>query len=108
MPPLPDPGQTADFIQTVGFPAAVAVAAIAIGAVALWFQHKDHQAEIERLVQSQKADLAYIEARRVEEREGRIKAEGRVTDLTERWDRALGIMGNIERELIRAVTSGRE
>lgn len=52
--------------------------------------------------------LAYVEARRIEEREGRIAAEKRVSELTERWDRALGIMGNIERELIRAVSRGRD
>lgn len=50
--------------------------------------------------------LAYVEARRVEERNGRIAAEKRVTELTERWDRALAIMANIERELIRAVSRG--
>ena len=104
--PLPDPGQTADFIQTVGFPAAVAIAAIAIGAVALWFQHKDHKAEIARLIESQASDLAYIEARRMEERDGRIAAERRVSELTERWDRALQIMANVEREMIRAVARG--
>jgi hypothetical protein len=52
--------------------------------------------------------LAYIEARRVEEREGRIAAEKRVSELTERWDRALALMGNIEREIIRAFSRGRE
>ena len=106
MPPLPDPGATADFIQTIGFPAAVAIAAIAIGAVALWYQHKDHKAEIARLIESQESDLAYVEARRVEEREGRIAAERRVSELTERWDRALGIMASVEREMIRAVSRG--
>lgn len=45
--------------------------------------------------------LAYVEARRVEEREGRIKAEERVQALTARWDRALEVLGNIERETIR-------
>lgn len=44
---------------------------------------------------------AYVEDRRVEEREGRIAAEKRVSDLTERWERALTLLGNIERELIR-------
>ena len=51
--------------------------------------------------------VAYVEARRIEERDGRIAAERRVSELTERWDRALGIMANIERELIRAVTRDR-
>ena len=51
--------------------------------------------------------LAYVEARRVEERDGRIAAEKRVSELTERWDRALALMASIERELIRAVARGR-
>ena len=46
--------------------------------------------------------LSYVEARRLEEREGRIAAEKRVTALTERWDRALVLLGNIEKELIRS------
>lgn len=50
--------------------------------------------------------LAYVEARRVEERDGRVKAEQRVTALTERWDRALQTLGSIERELIRVVGRG--
>lgn len=45
--------------------------------------------------------LAYIEARRVEEREGRIKAEERIVALTVRWDRALELLASIERETIR-------
>ena len=45
--------------------------------------------------------LTYVEARRQEEREGRIAAEKRVSELTERWERALTLLGSIERELIR-------
>lgn len=45
--------------------------------------------------------LAYVEARRVEERAGRIAAEKRVSDLTERWERGLTLLANIEKELIR-------
>lgn len=52
--------------------------------------------------------LAYVEARRLEEREGRIKAERRVSEVTDRLDRALVLMGSIERELIRTVSRGRE
>lgn len=99
-----DPQQAADFIQTVGFPSAVALVAIGIGVAAIWFLHRDHQAEIARLQQNHAEELRYIEARRAEERAGRISAERRVNELTERWDRALQIMGNIERELIRAVS----
>lgn len=47
------------------------------------------------------ARLAYVEARRLEEREGRIKAEDRVQALTARWDRALELLASIERETIR-------
>jgi hypothetical protein len=45
--------------------------------------------------------MAYVEARRQEEREGRIKAEERVQQLTQRWDRALELLTAIERETIR-------
>lgn len=47
--PIPDPGQTADFVQTVGFPAAVALIAIALFSAALWFQKKSHDAELARM-----------------------------------------------------------
>lgn len=50
-----------------------------------------HSAEVTRLVEQRR-----------EEREGRIAAERRVADLTERWERALDTLGRIERELIRA------
>ena len=55
-----DPSQAADFIQTVGFPAAVAVATIVTAAAALWFLHKAHQAEIARLVAAHAAELSRL------------------------------------------------
>lgn len=48
-----------------------------------------------------KERLEYVEARRVEEREGRIAAERRVRDLVERMERSLTVLASIERELIR-------
>ena len=67
---------------------------------------KAHDAALESATRELRERLEYVEARRREERDGRIAAERRVSELTERWDRALGIMANIERELIRAVSRG--
>jgi hypothetical protein len=63
------------------------------------------QIEQERKAQTER--LAYVEARRLEERDGRIAAEKRVADLTERWDRSLTFLSGIEKELIRASRSSR-
>lgn len=64
---------------------------------------KAHESAVENATRELRERLEYVEARRKEEREGRIAAERRITELTERWDRALAIMGNIERELIRGL-----
>jgi hypothetical protein len=53
-----DPGQASDFVQAVGFPAAVALVAIALGAAALWFQHRSHTAELTRMLKAHDAALA--------------------------------------------------
>lgn len=65
-------------------------------------QERDHLDDTKELKARQTLQLEYVEARRAEEREGRIAAERRVSDLTERWDRALSLLGGIEKELIRA------
>lgn len=64
-------------------------------------QQKAFLAEQTRREDQHTREIAYLDARRTEEREGRLAAERRVTALTERWDRALDTLAGIERELIR-------
>jgi hypothetical protein len=47
-----DPGPAVDAIQVLGFPVAVAVVAIGLGAAALWYQRKQHLGELERMKES--------------------------------------------------------
>lgn len=57
---------------------------------------REHATAVEQL----KAQLQYVEERRREERQGRLDAEARVKDFTERWDHSLQLLGTIERELL--------
>lgn len=61
-----------------------------------------HEHEVEQLQARHTRELDYLEARRSEEREGRIAAERRVSELTERWDRAIDLLSGVEKELIRS------
>lgn len=46
-------------------------------------------------------ERAYVEQRRLEERARTEALQEKLDDLTERWDRALALLGGIEKELIR-------
>lgn len=76
-----------------------------VGAVAYGFLSRRIRAEGELtdLEKRHRRELDYLEDRRREEREGRIAAERRVSELTERWDRALDLLAGIEKELIRGI-----
>lgn len=63
---------------------------------------KRHDHDVDELTKRHARELDYLEARRTEEREGRIAAERRVSELSERWDRALDLLAGIEKELIRS------
>lgn len=65
-------------------------------------QDHEHLADLQELKDRHIREITYVDARRTEEREGRIAAERRVSELTERWDRALNLLAGIEKELIRA------
>lgn len=61
-------------------------------------RHREALAEQDR---QHKEDLAYVEARRVEERAGRIAAEKRVSAFAEAFDEVLTVMRGIKEEVIR-------
>lgn len=74
-----------------------------VAAVAYGFLSRNlrTEGEIIDLEARHQRESDYLEARRAEERDGRVAAERRVSELTERWDRALDLLAGIERELIR-------
>lgn len=60
MPPV-DPGAVGQFIQLVGFPAAVAVGVGVLAYFALRFQHKEHIAELARIEAAKALELKRID-----------------------------------------------
>ena len=66
-----------------------------------------HRANVKELTERHRREVDYLEERRREEREGRIAAERRVSELTERWDRALDLLAGVEKELIRGAGRNR-
>lgn len=64
-----------------------------------------YAAELKRREEQHQREVAYLEARRAEERDGRIAAERRVSSLIERVTQSNDTLGRIERELIRAAGS---
>lgn len=79
-----------------------------VAAVAYGFLSRKLRAsgEVDDLQARHIREIDYLEARRAEERDGRIAAERRVSELTERWDRALDLLAGIEKELIRGAGRG--
>ncbi len=69
---------------------------------------RHHRATVDDLQARHRRENDYLEARRMEERDGRVAAERRVSELTERWDRALDLLAGIERELIRGARRDRD
>lgn len=57
-----EPGAVSQFIQTVGFPAAVAVGVAVLAYLALRFQHREHIAELVRVETNHARELRDKEA----------------------------------------------
>lgn len=64
-------------------------------------QRAQYEALLEEQAQDFARELAYVEARRAEEREGRIAAEKRVSAFTTSFNEVLTVMRGIKEEVIR-------
>jgi type II secretory pathway pseudopilin PulG len=61
-----DPGAAVDAVETLGFPVAVALFAIGLAVAALWYQRRQHEAELKRMAEAYVAMRAEMEHRIVD------------------------------------------
>jgi len=88
--------QLADTLDTLG-----TIGLAALGGWALYTRRVRPKAEVEELVADYDERLAYVEARRSEEREDKVRALNQLAELTAAVDDVADLMKGVREEVIR-------